>query len=157
MSLTPLFSLHCFYFIIIDTIFMAAYSKHMASYCAKSMCSVNNSAFPFWILCQVCTFCLTFKNQHVEHLFMSLLAISWRRLLRVLWTAKRSNKSILKEISPEYSLERLMLKLKLQYFGHLMRRADSLEKILMLGKTEGRRRRGQQRMKWLGGITIQWT
>ena len=79
---------------------------------------------------------------------MSLLAISWRRLLRVLWTAKRSNKSILKEISPEYSLEGLMLKLKLQYFGHLMRRADSLEKILMLGKTEGRRRRGQQRMKW---------
>ena len=127
---------------------MAAYSKHMALYCAKGMCSVNNSTFPFWILCQVCPFCLTFKNQHVEHLFMCLLAICWRRLLRVLWTAKRPNKSILKEISPEYSLEGLMLRLKSQYFGQLMRRADSLEKTLMLGKTEGRRRRRQQRMKW---------
>ena len=77
----------------------------------------------------------------------------WRRLLRVPWTARRSNQSILKEISPEYSLEGLMLKLKLQYFGHLMRRADSFEKTLMLGKTEGRRRRGQQRMSWLDGIT----
>ena len=77
----------------------------------------------------------------------------WRRLLRVLWTAKRSNQSILKEISPEYSLEGLMLKLKLQYFGHLMRSTDSLEKTLILGKTEGRRRRGQQRMRWLDGIT----
>ena len=69
------------------------------------------------------------------------------------WTARRSNQSILKEISPEYSLEGLMLKLKLQYFGHLMRRTDSLENILMLGKTEGRRRRGRQRMRWLDGIT----
>ena len=77
----------------------------------------------------------------------------WRRLLRVPWTASRSNKSILKEISPEYSLERLMLKLRLQYFGHLMGRTDSLEKTLMLGKIEGRRRRGQQRMRWLDGIT----
>ena len=77
----------------------------------------------------------------------------WRRLLRVLWTARRSNQSILKEISPEYSLEGLMLKLKLQYFGNLMRRTDSLEKTLMLGKIEGRRRRGQQRMTWLDGIT----
>ena len=77
----------------------------------------------------------------------------WRRLLRVLWTARRSNQSILKEISPEYSLEGLMLKLKLQYFGHLMRRADSLEKTLMLGKIKGRGRRGQQRMRWLDGIT----
>ena len=76
----------------------------------------------------------------------------WRRLLRVPWTARRSNQSILKEISPEYLLEGLMLKLKLQYFGHLMRRADSFAKSLMLGKTEGRRRRGQQRMRWLGGI-----
>ena len=76
-----------------------------------------------------------------------------RRLLRVPWTARRSNQSILKEISPEYSLERLMLKLKLQYFGHLMWRADSLEKILMLGKIEGGRRRGWQRMRWLDGIT----
>ena len=77
----------------------------------------------------------------------------WRRLLRVPWTARSSNQSILKEISPEYSLEGLMLKLKLQYFGHLMRRVDSLEKTLMLGKIEGRRRRGQQRMRWLDGIT----
>ena len=72
--------------------------------------------------------------------------------MRVPWTARRSNQAILKEISPEYSLEGLMLKLKLQYFGHLMRRADSLEKTLMLGKTEDRRRRGQQRMRWLDGI-----
>ena len=77
----------------------------------------------------------------------------WRRLQRVPWTAKRSNQSILKEISPECSLEVLTLKLKLQYFGHLMQRADSLETTLMLGKTEGRRRRGRQRMRWLDGIT----
>ena len=77
----------------------------------------------------------------------------WRRLLRVSWTARRSNQSILKEINPDYSLEGLMLKLKLLYSGHLMWRADSLEKTLMLGKIEGRRRRGQQRMRWLGGIT----
>ena len=77
----------------------------------------------------------------------------WRRLLRVPRTARRSNQSILKEISPEYSLEGLMLKLRLQYFGHLIQRADSLEKTLMLGKIEGRRRRGQQRMRWLDGIT----
>ena len=77
----------------------------------------------------------------------------WRRLLRVPWTANRSNKSILKEISPGCSFEELMLKLTLQYFGHLMRRADSLEKTLMLGKIEGRRRRGRQRMRWLDGIT----
>ena len=76
----------------------------------------------------------------------------WRRLLRVPWTARRSNQSILKEISPGCSLEGLILKLKLQYFGHLMRRADSFEKTLMLGKIEGRRRRGQKRMKWLDGI-----
>ena len=73
--------------------------------------------------------------------------------MKVPWIARRSNQSILKEISPEYSLERLMLKLKLQYFGHLMRRTDSLEKTLMLGNTEGGRRRGRQRMKWLDGIT----
>ena len=77
----------------------------------------------------------------------------WRRLLRVPWTARRSNQSILKEISPEYSLEGLVLKLKLQYFSHLFRRTDSLEKTLMLGKIEGRRRRGWQRMRWLDGIT----
>ena len=77
----------------------------------------------------------------------------WRRLLRVPWTARRSNQSILKEISPEYPLEGLMLKLKLQYLSHLIRRADSFEKTLMLRKIEGRRRRGQQRMRWLDGIT----
>ena len=78
--------------------------------------------------------------------------VFWRKLLRVPWTARRSNQSILKEISPEYSLEGLMLKLKLQYFGHLMRRADSFEKTLMLGKIEDRRRRGWQMMRWLDGI-----
>ena len=77
----------------------------------------------------------------------------WRKLLRVPWTARRSNQSILKEISPECSFEGLMLKLKLQYFGHLMRRAESFDKILILGKIEGRRRRGRQRMRWLDGIT----
>ena len=77
----------------------------------------------------------------------------WRRLLRVPWTARRSNQSILKEISPEYSLKELMLKLKLQYFGHLMQRTDSLEKTVMLRKTEGGRRKGWQRMRWLDGIT----
>ena len=77
----------------------------------------------------------------------------WRRLLRVPWTAGRSNQSILKEISPEYSLERQMLKLKLQYFGHLMQRADSLEKTLMLGRIEDGRQRGLQKMRWLDGIT----
>ena len=82
-----------------------------------------------------------------------LLNCSVEKLFRVPWTARRSNQSILKEISPEYSLEGLMLKLKLQYFGHLMRRTDSLEKTLMLGKTEGRRRRGRQRMRWLDDIT----
>ena len=87
------------------------------------------------------------KIINVKHLWY------WRRLLRVPRTARRSNQSILREINPEYSLEGLMLPLKLQYFGHLMRRADSLEKTLILGKTEGRRRRGQQRMRWLYGIT----
>ena len=81
----------------------------------------------------------------------------WRRLLRVPWTVRRSNQPILKEISPEYSLERLMLKLKLQYFGHLMGRTDSFEKTLMLGKIEGRRRRRRQRMRWLDGSPSQWT
>ena len=82
-----------------------------------------------------------------------LLNWFWRRLLRVPWTARRSNQPILKEISPEYSLEGLMLKLILQYFGHLMQRTDSFEKTLMLGKIEGGKRRGRQRMKWLDGIT----
>ena len=81
----------------------------------------------------------------------------WSRLVRVPWTARRSNQSILKEINPKYSLEGLMLKLKLQYFGQLMQRADSLENTLMLGKIEGRKRRGQQRTRWLHGITTWWT
>ena len=81
----------------------------------------------------------------------------WRRLLKVPWTARRSSQSILKEISPEYSLEGLMLKLKLQYFAHLMWRTDFLEKILMLGKIEGRRRRGRQSMRWLDASPTQWT
>ena len=81
----------------------------------------------------------------------------WRRLLRIPWTARRSSQSILKEISPEYSLEGQMMKLKLQYLGHLMRRTDSFEKTWMLGKIEGRKRRGWQRMRWLDGITTQWT
>ena len=82
-----------------------------------------------------------------------MLLNCWRRLLRVPWTARRSSQSILKEINPEYSMEGLMLKLKRQYFGPLMRRTDSLEKTLMLGKIDGRRRRGRQRMRWLDGIT----
>ena len=98
--------------------------------------------------------CESWTIKKDEHRRIDVIEMwSWRRLLRVPWTARRSNQSILKEISPEYSLEGLMLKLKLQYFGHLMRRADSLEKTLMLGKIEGGRRRGQQRMRWLDGIT----
>ena len=98
--------------------------------------------------------CESWTIKKVEHQRIDAFELwCWRRLLRVPWTASRSNKSILKEISPEYSLERLMLKLRLQYFGHLMGRTDSLEKTLMLGKVEGRRRRGRQRMRWLDGIT----
>ena len=97
--------------------------------------------------------CESWTVKKAEHQRIDAFEVwCWRRLLRVTWTARRSNQSILKEISPEYSLERLMLKLKLQYFGHLMQRADSLEKTLMLGKIEGRRRRGWQRMRWLNGI-----
>ena len=90
-----------------------------------------------------------------SHCFVEILKLwcCWRRFLRVSWTARRSNQSLLKEINPEYSLKGLMLKLKLQYFDHLMWKADSLEKTLMLGKIEGRRRRGQQRIRWLDGIT----
>ena len=103
----------------------------------------------------------SFSSSHVqmwtikkaEHWRIHAFELScWRRLFRVPWTARRSNQSILKVINAEYSLEGLMLKLKLQYFGHMIWRANSLEKTLMLGKTEGRRRRGQQRMRWLGGI-----
>jgi len=98
--------------------------------------------------------CKSWTLKKAEHWKIDAFELwCWRRLLRVPWIARRSNQSILKEISPEYSLERLMLKLKLQYSGHLMRRTDSFEKTLMLGKIEGRRRRGQQRMRWLDGIT----
>ena len=98
--------------------------------------------------------CESWTIQKAEHRRIDAFELwCWRRLLRVSWTVRGFNQSILKEISPGYSLERLMLKLKLQYFGHLMWRADSLGKTLMLGKTEGRRRRGRQRMRWLDGIT----
>ena len=98
--------------------------------------------------------CKSWTIKKAEHRRIDAFELwCWRRLLRVLWTARRSFQSILKEISPEYSLEGLMLKLKLQYFDHLMQRSDSFEKILMLGKIEGRRIRGWQRMRWLDGIT----
>ena len=98
--------------------------------------------------------CESWTTKKAEHWRIDAFELwCWRRLLRVPWTAGRSNQSILKEISPEYSLEGLMLKLKLQYFGHLMQRTDSMEETLMLGKTEGGRRRGWQRMRWLDGIT----
>ena len=98
--------------------------------------------------------CETWTIKKAEHRRIDAFELwCWRRLLRVPWTARRSNQFILKEISSEYSLEGLTLKLKLQSFGHLMQRTDSLEKTLMLGKIEGRRRRGQQMMRWLGGIT----
>ena len=98
--------------------------------------------------------CESWTTKKAEHLRTDAFELwCWRRLLRVPWTARRSNQSTLKEISPEYSLEGLMLKLKLQYFGHLMWRNDSLAKTLMLGKIEGRKRRGRQRMRWLDGVT----
>ena len=98
--------------------------------------------------------CESWSIKKVEHRRIDAFELwCWRRLLRVPWTARRSNQSILKEISPGCSLEGLMLKLKLQYFGHLRRRVDSLEKTLMLGGIEGRRKRGRQRMRWLDGIT----
>ena len=101
------------------------------------------------------TTCESWTIKKVEHQRIDTFELwCWRRFLRVPWTARRSNQSILKEINPEYSLEGLMLKLKLQSFGHMMWRTDSFEKILMLGKTGGGRRRGRQRMRWLDGITI---
>ena len=98
--------------------------------------------------------CESWTIQKAEHRRIDAFELwCWRRLLRIPWSARRSNQSILNEISPQCSLEGLMLKLKLQYFGHLMQRADSFEKTLMLGKIEGRRRRGRQRVRWLDGIT----
>ena len=113
------------------------------------VCLVNGMVFPV-----VMYGCESWTIKKAEHLRLGAFALwCWRRLLRVLWTARRSNQSILKEINPEYSLEGLMLKLKIQYFGHLMRRTDSLEKTMMLGKIEGGKRRGRQRTRWLDGIT----
>ena len=113
------------------------------------VCLVKAMAFPI-----VMYGCESWPINKVEHQKIDAFELwCWRRLLRVPWTARRSSQSILKEISPEYSLEGLMLKLKLQHLGHLMWRTDSLEKTLMLGKIEGRRRRGQQRIRWLDGIT----
>ena len=115
----------------------------------KKVCLVKAMVFPV-----VMYGCESWTIKKAEHQRIYAFKLwCWRRLLRVPWTARRSNKVILKEISPEYSLERLMLKLKLQFFGHLMQRADSLEKTLMLGAIGGRRRRGRQRMRWLDGIT----
>ena len=116
---------------------------------ATKVCLVKAMVFPV-----VMYGCESWTVKKVEHRRIDAFELwCWRRLLRVPWTARRSNQSILKEISPEYSLEGLMLKLKLQYFGHLMWRVDSLEKTLMLGGIGGRRRRGRQRMRWLDGIT----
>ena len=113
------------------------------------VCLVKTMVFPV-----VMYGCESWTIKKAEHQRTDAFELwCWRRLLRVPWTARRSNQSILKEISPEYSLEGQMLKLKLQYFGHLMLRTDSLEKILMLGKIEGRRRRGRLRIRWLDGIT----
>ena len=113
------------------------------------VCLVKAMVFPV-----VMYGCESWTVKKVEHRRTDAFELwCWRRLLRVPWPARRSNQSILKEISPECSLEGLMLKLKLQYFGHLMQRADSLEKTLMLGGIGGRRRRGRQRMRWLDGIT----
>ena len=111
---------------------------------------INKSNYVFYAMYG----CESWTTKKAEHRRMDAFELwCWRRLLRVPWTARRSNHSILKELSPEYSLEGLMLKLKLQYVGHRMRRTDSLEKILMLEKIEGRRRRRRQRMRWLDGIT----
>ena len=113
------------------------------------VCLVKDTVFPV-----VMYGCESWTIKKAEHRRIDAFELwCWRRFLRVPWTARRSNQSILKEISPEYSLEGLMLKLKLQYFGYQMRRTDSLEKTLMLGKIEGRRRRGWQRMRWLDGTT----
>ena len=118
-------------------------------YFAKKVHLAKAMVFP--VVMYVCESWTIKKDEHRRIDAFELLC--WRRVLRVPWTARRSNQSILKEISPGYSLEGLMLKLKLQYFGHLMRRVDSFEKTLMLGGIEGRRRRWWQRMRWLNGIT----
>jgi len=116
---------------------------------STEVCLVKAMVFPV-----VMYGCESWTIKKAEHLRIDAFELwYWRRLLRVPWTARRSNLSILKEISPEYSLQGLMLKVKLQYFGHLMQRTELLEKTLTLGKIEGRRRKGQRRMRWLDGIT----
>ena len=118
------------------------------------LCQQRSSIVKAMVFPVVMYGCESWTIKKAEHRRIDAFEVwCWRRLLRIPWTARRSNQSILKKISPEYSLEGLMLKLKLQYFGHLMRRTDSLEKTLMVGKIEGRRRRGQQKMRWLDGIT----
>ena len=125
------------------------YIKKQRHYIANKVHLVKAMVFPV-----VMYGCVSWTIKKVEHQRIDAFeSWCWRRHLRVPWTAKRYNQSILKETSPEYSLEGLMLKLKLQYFGQLMRRIDSFEKTLMLGKIEGGRRRGRQRMRWLDGIT----
>ena len=115
----------------------------------RKICLVKAMVFP--VVMYGCEIWTLRKAEHQKIVALELWC--WKRLLRIPWTARRSNQSILKEISPEYTLEGLMLKLKFKYFGYLMTRTDSLEKTLMLGKIEGRRRRGRQRMRWLDGIT----
>ena len=123
--------------------------KKQRHYLAKKGQSNQSYGFPV-----VMYGCESWTIKKAEHWRIDAFELRcWRRFLRVLWTARRSNHFILKDISPKYSLEELMLKVKLQYSGHLMWRTDSLEKTLMLGKIEGRRKRGQQRMRWLDGIT----
>ena len=123
--------------------------KKQRHYFVNKVCLVKAMVLPV-----VMYGCESWPIKKAEHRRIDAFELwCWRRLLRVPWTARRSNQSILREISPECLLERLMLKLKFQYFGHLMRSADSFEKTLMLGKIEGRRRRGRQRMRWLGSIT----
>ena len=123
--------------------------KEQRYYFARKVCLVKAMVFP-----EVMYGCENWSIKKAEHRRTDAFELRyWRRFLRVPWTARRSNQSILKEISPGCSLEGLMLKLKLQYFGHLMWRTDSLEKTLMLGKIEGGRRRGRQRMRWLDGIS----
>ena len=129
---------------IVQGIFLAQGSNPGLPHCGQMLYRLSHQGSPSWGI----------KWQITERRRFDAFELwCWRRLLRVPWTARRSNQSILKEISPRCSLEGLMLKLKLQYFGHLIRRADSLEKTLVLGKIEGRRRRGRQRMRWLDGIT----
>ena len=123
--------------------------KNQRHYFATKINLVKAMVFPV-VMCR----CESWTMKKVEGQRIDAFELwCWRRLLRVSWTARRSNQSILREIHPEYSLEGLLWKLRLQYFGHLMWRADSLEKTLMLGNVEGRRRKGQQRMRWLDGIT----